>query len=105
MANTPFLIMGSCSSCHSQTNTHVVSASNKQEEILRSIEGMAPGTRARLEEKLRERHEIIVDIAGLNESIRLGSQLYNKGPLYWNGIYVIGEEGQRRMYRIYEYLR
>ena len=77
--------------------------SNQQEQILKSIERMVPGTRARLETKLGKRGETLKDLLQVNENISLCSLLYLKGPLYWNAIFVEKEE-KIKMYRISEYL-
>ena len=77
--------------------------SNQQEQILKSIERMVPGTIARLETKLEEMGETLKELLQVNENISLGSLLYLKGPLYWNAIFVEKEE-KIKMYRISEYL-
>ena len=74
------------------------------EQILKEIEEMQKGTRRKLEVKLKERNGTLVDIVQVNENIHLGSNLFYKGPLYWNAI-IVEENSVRTLYRISEYLK
>lgn len=74
-----------------------------QEGILKSIENMQRGARAKLESRLQEENATLVELVQVNESISIGSPLFTKGPLYWNAI-IIKIDGQTRMYRVSEYL-
>ncbi len=75
-----------------------------QEKILEEIERMQKGSRAKLEAKLNERHAILCNLIPINERIDIGSPLFAKGPLYWKAI-IVEESGERRRYRVSEYLK
>lgn len=74
-----------------------------QEEILKSIENMQRGARAKLESRLQGENATLCELIPINEGISIGSPLFIKGPTYWNAI-IIKIDGQERMYRISEYL-